>query len=169
LNRTVSIRKCKEYEGEAVRKVVKTLFGDLGGESKFFKKGQRVLLKPNFLVADPKQKGIITHPLVTRAVAEIALEEGCKVKIGDSPGLGSVKNILEKSGFKGFFDDIPVELLDFRNSVEIKNEPERRFRRFDVEREVLEADFIVNIPKVKSHGQMMMTLAVKNMFGCVVD
>jgi len=168
LNKSLSFRKCETYDSEKIKNAVIRLLDDLGGAESFFKRGEKILLKPNLLIADPKHKGIITHPFVTRAVAEIALESDCEVKIGDSPGLGSVKGVLEKSGFGEIFSDLPVTLVEFTKPVEIKNYEGRRFRKFVVDREVIEADAIINIAKVKSHGQMMMTLAVKNMFGCIV-
>jgi len=168
LSNIISLRKCENYDSETVRKKLKDLFKDLGGAELFFKKGKKVLLKPNFLKDDPKNKGIITHPEIIKAVAEIALDAGCKVMIGDSPGWGKVDWILEKSGFKDFFKGLPVELTEFSDPVEIKGREGGLFKRFYVSKQINEADIIINLPKLKTHGQMLVSLAVKNMFGAVV-
>ncbi len=163
----VSLRKCGAYTRNDVSDAVTSLIDDIGGKDYFFKKGQQVLLKPNLLKDDPKNKGIITHPEVTRAVAQLAVECGCKVKIGDSPGWGKVGQVYEKSGFKGFFKDLPVEIVNFDKPVEIKN-PNGIYKRFYVDKNLLDADVIVNLPKLKTHGQMLVTFALKNTFGAVV-
>ena len=167
MKKVISFRKCGNYEAKSVAEAIRFLLDDLGGAEKFFKRGSKVLLKPNFLISDPKMKGIITHPAVIRAVAEIALENGCNVSIGDSPGFGSVKSILAKSGFKNFFSDLPVKLIEFEESVELKNE-KGLFKRYKIAKDILDADIVVNLPKVKTHGQMLMSLAVKNMFGSII-
>ena len=58
-----------------------------------------------------------------------------------------------------------VELTD---PVPLSPAPDALFRRIEVSRLVLEADTIINLPKMKTHGQMLLTLGVKNLFGCIV-
>ena len=50
------------------------------------KAGAEVLLKPNIINAKPAEKCVCTHPTVVRAVAEVALEAGCRVTVADEPG-----------------------------------------------------------------------------------
>ena len=164
----VSFRKCGDYAPDRVKRALGDLMKDLGGAEEFFKTGSRILIKPNFLKDDPKMKGIITHPVLIRAVAELAVDGGCKVKIGDSPGYGSVTGVLNKSGFKDYFSDLPVEIVEFKNPVEIKSGGRGLFKKFHVDREIVDNDVVVNLPRVKTHGQMLVSLAVKNMFGAVV-
>lgn len=163
----VTFRQCRSYDRTEVEHAVEQIFGDLGGAKGFFSSADCVLLKPNFLKDDPRQKGVITHPEVIRAVAKVALDSGCRVKIGDSPGFGSIAWILKRSGFDNFFSDLPVEIVPFKNPVEVRN-PKGTFKKFVVDREILEADRIINMPKLKTHGQMLISMAVKNMFGAVI-
>ena len=164
----VSFRKCAGYDPGLVKNTLLQLLSDLGGAEKYFKKDLKVLIKPNFLSQDKSLKGIITHPVFTRAAAEIAIDCGSKVVIGDSAGIGSVMGILKGAGFGDYFKDLPVRIVDFNKPVETRNLQGRLYRKFLIDREVLDAEFILNLPKVKTHGQMLTSFAVKNMFGCVV-
>jgi Pyruvate/2-oxoacid:ferredoxin oxidoreductase delta subunit len=49
----------------------------------------------------------------------------------------------------------------------VLNPRERRFRRFDVLQPILEADIIINLPKLKTHGLTYITGATKNLFGLI--
>jgi uncharacterized protein (DUF362 family) len=41
------------------------------------------------------------------------------------------------------------------------------FQHLRLSKEAMDADVVINLPKVKSHMQLTMTLGVKNLFGCV--
>jgi uncharacterized Fe-S center protein len=59
-----------------------------------------------------------------------------------------------------------VPWIDFEdNAVEVMGKS--AFKRLEIAQAVLQADAIINLPKVKTHGQTYLTLAVKNMFGIV--
>ncbi len=42
------------------------------------------------------------------------------------------------------------------------------FKKIEIARDALEADVLINLPKLKTHSQMLLTLGVKNLFGCIV-
>jgi hypothetical protein len=60
-----------------------------------------------------------------------------------------------------------VELVEFDQPSEVKVPSDFRFKRVEVAGEALEADGIINLPKLKTHGQMTLSLGVKNLFDCV--
>jgi uncharacterized protein (DUF362 family)/Pyruvate/2-oxoacid:ferredoxin oxidoreductase delta subunit len=128
--------------------------------------GKKVMIKPNFLAPASPGAAVITHPLVVKAVAEYVIEQGSKPVISDSQAIGSFGRILQTGGFAKELKGLDVEFREFRKSVSVDvGEP---FGKIDLAQDALEADFIINLPKLKTHGQMFMTLGVKNMFGCVV-
>jgi uncharacterized protein (DUF362 family)/ferredoxin len=166
---SVSLFQCDSYEPTAVRRALAALLLPLGGIGAFVSKGDRVLLKPNFLSAREVDRHVCTHPELVLAVAEAALEAGAaEVAVGDSPGFGSSIGVARKLGLVAPLAERGGRIAPFNDPVVIVRPDSVRYRRFEVERAVLEADKIINLPKIKTHAQMFMTLAVKNTFGYVV-
>lgn len=128
--------------------------------------GSRVLIKPNFLSPARPEEALLTHPLIVRAAVEYVLAKGGKLLVADSPAIGSFDRILKEGGFAESLAGLPVQCQPFRNSEEVDIGPP--FGRIEVAEEALHADVIINLPKFKTHGQMLLTLGVKNLFGCVV-
>jgi len=165
----VSIVAERSYEPEAVYRAVRRAVDILGGMDRFVPLGARVLLKPNLLRGASPEKAVNTHPSVVRAAVRLVREAGGVPHIGDSPALQSFGAAAAGCGLKDLADEMGVPLLPLVDSIEVKNDrPGSVFRRVELAREAWEADVIINLPKVKTHQQMMLTLAVKNMFGCVV-
>lgn len=159
----VLIRK-SSYSYEILKPQIFDLLDRLGGLR--MAAGSRVLIKPNLLTNATPQQAILTHPSVVRAAVEYTLEHGARPLLADSPALGSFNKILRQSGIQEALADLDVECRPFQDSVKIDiGEP---FGFIDVAREAVESDFIINLPKFKTHGQMLLTLGVKNLFGCIV-
>ena len=72
-----------------------------------------------------------------------------------------------KAGILEVCQEAGVELIEFTENVAVDNPGGFLFRRLEIAKEVLEFDGIINLPKVKTHAQMFLTLGIKNMFGCV--
>ncbi len=138
---------------------------DLIGKD-IIKKQDRVLIKPNFLSPALPEEAILTHPLVIKAAVEYVLEKGGQPLVADSPGRGTFKKIFETGGYKEALKGMDVECRELSDSVETDiGEP---FGRIEIAKDAIEADVVINLPKLKSHSQMMITLGVKNLFGCIV-
>jgi len=163
----VSIIKCREYSNEAVYRSVRDLLFSLGGMARFVKKGERILLKPNLLTAKPIDAAVTTHPSVVRALALLVREAGGVPLIGDSPGFGSAKKVAEKCGVMDVAKDLDVPFLELKTPVTVENPQGLVFKRLEIAKEALDVDGIINIPKLKTHAQMFLTMGVKNIFGCV--
>lgn len=162
----VSLRRHAVYDDDAVRDAVAALLEPLGGMTAFVPAGSRVLLKPNLVFGRHADKAINPHPAVVRAVALLVFEAGAaSVAIGDSPGFGTARSAMAGCGLKAVADELGMEIVEFTPVEHVS--PDRFFTRLELAREALEADVVVNLPKMKTHGQMLMSLAVKNMFGTV--
>ena len=59
---TVAVTKATDYKEENVHKALMQTIDSLGGIKKFVNRGDKVLLKPNFLSAQPPEKAVTTHP-----------------------------------------------------------------------------------------------------------
>jgi uncharacterized protein (DUF362 family)/ferredoxin-like protein FixX len=128
--------------------------------------GMQVLIKPNLLVPAKPQQAVTTHPLVLRTVAEYVLAKGGRPLIADSPGMGSFERLLREGGYLEALEGLDVEVRPFRETLKVDiGEP---FGRIDIAREALASDVVINLPKLKTHSMMRLTLGVKNLFGCIV-
>jgi uncharacterized protein (DUF362 family)/NAD-dependent dihydropyrimidine dehydrogenase PreA subunit len=164
----VSIERCTDYHYPRVNQAVKNAVDALGGMNNFVKPGQKVLLKTNFLTALPPERAATTHPAVVKAVIELAQEAGGIVSIGDSPALSSALTVARKSGNLKVAREMGVPVINFEDPVEVPVSEGKIFRKIEVAQEAIDADVVINLPKLKTHDLLPLTLAVKNIFGCVV-
>ena len=164
----VAIASCRSYDRTEVEKAVAKCLHELGGIGNFISAGERVLVKPNLLAADPPEKGTDTHPEVVRAVLLEVLQIGANPIVGDSPGFGSLSRVAEKAGIAQVCRELGVPLAGFNEDVEVKTCPEGKvLKSFPLVKEITEVDAIINVSRVKTHGLTRLTGAVKNLFGCV--
>lgn len=163
----VSLQPLADYHPDAVRTALELLLAPLGGMSYYVKAGQKVLLKPNLLAGKAAEKAVTTHPEIVRAVIELAQAAGGIVSLGDSPGIGSPENVARKCGILEVVETTGVRFAPFEESVKIRSN-NGTFQELEVAQEILDADVIINLPKLKTHQMMGLTCAVKNMFGAVV-
>jgi uncharacterized protein (DUF362 family)/Pyruvate/2-oxoacid:ferredoxin oxidoreductase delta subunit len=152
------------YESDALRPLIFGMMEAMGGNE--IRKGSRVLIKPNLLSPALPRHAILTHPAIIRAAVEYCLDRGARPLVADSPAMGTFDLILRMSGIRDALRGLDCECRPFQNSVRVDiGEP---FGAIDIAEDAVWADFIVNLPKFKTHSQMLVTLAVKNLFGCVV-
>jgi uncharacterized protein (DUF362 family)/Pyruvate/2-oxoacid:ferredoxin oxidoreductase delta subunit len=160
---TVHIRQAT-YNYEVLRPIVFEMLGSAEGPT--IQSGTRVLIKPNFLAPAAPDKAVTTHPLIVKAAAEFALEKGARVQISDSPAMGSFSKLLKKGGYEEMLKNLDVTATPFEKTIAVDvGEP---FGRIDIAKDAMEADVVINLAKLKTHTQMMLTLGVKNIFGCIV-
>ncbi len=166
----VSIQHCNNYEYDSVKVAVTQCIDLLGGAQTFFHSGQTVLIKPNLLRKEESKNCVTTHPMVVRVVCEIIAECGASAIIADSPGGVFSKSLLESQYQQTGFADAAAQSgahLNFNTSarnVAINGEVVANAQFLEA---VLDADVVVNLPKLKTHGFTAMSAAVKNLFGCV--
>ncbi len=164
---SVSIVKCQNYDENKVLSGLRRSIDLIGGIQTFVKKGHHVLLKPNLLYGKSPEKAVTTHPAIVKGVIEIVREAGGVPFIGDSPSIGSLMKAAEKAGIKAVADEMKCPLVEFNRPVLPPNGKGKIFKQLEIDQTVLEADVIINLPKWKTHVQMLLTLGVKNLFGCI--
>lgn len=164
---SVSIVKCPNYDENKVLSGLRRSIDLIGGIQTFVKKGHHVLLKPNLLYGKSPEKAVTTHPAIVKGVIEIVREAGGVPFIGDSPSIGSLMKAAEKAGIKAVADGMKCPLVEFNRPVFPPNGKGKIFKQLEIDQTVLEADVIINLPKWKTHVQMLLTLGVKNLFGCI--
>ena len=133
-------------------------------------RGKRVLLKPNAGRIAAPGAGITTDPRVVAAAIDAFDEAGADVSVGESPITGvKALDALEATGISAVAAErgCPVIDLDKRPAVEIDAPEGTAMQKFEICADVLEHDLIVSIPVMKVHMHTGVTLAVKNMKGCL--
>ncbi len=163
----VSITRCGSYGEGTVIKAIRDNIDALGGIRAFVKKDENILIKPNLLSGKPPEAAVTTHPEIVRAIISLVKEAGARPYVGDSPGLGTARKAAERCGVLEVCKETGTELVELKELTIAENPEGHTFKRLEVAKEALGFDGIINLPKLKTHAQMRLTLGVKNMFGCV--
>jgi uncharacterized protein (DUF362 family) len=158
----VGILQIKNYERQQIKKAINELCIATGLQ---VNPGSKVLLKPNLVSGRGKEHLACTHPMFIRAVAEWFVDCGVVVSIGDSPAFGSALEVMQATGITEALKGLPVKLVNFDRSQKLKL---AGGVTVNIASQALECDMLVNLPKVKAHSQLYVTLGVKNYFGTVV-
>jgi uncharacterized protein (DUF362 family)/Pyruvate/2-oxoacid:ferredoxin oxidoreductase delta subunit len=128
--------------------------------------GRRVLIKPNLLTDRTPEQAVTTHPELVRCVIRRLKAAGAHVSVGDSPAsTANLRNVWRASGLEAVCAEEGVPLLSLEQAG-VRTFDLNGFS-FSMALPVLEADLIVNLPKVKSHTLTLLTAAVKNIYGAV--
>lgn len=162
---------CPDYT--QVQQQTDALIHLAGGLANFIQPGENIVLKPNLLMAASPEKHATTHPTVVSAVATRVRQFGARPVLAESPGSGYPHN---KHTFARTYDKCgmseAVHIAGIEANVDegwqVISYPEGHFiKRFEVINPVLKADGVINLCKLKTHGFMSMTGAVKNCFGVI--
>ncbi len=162
---SVSLIRADSYELAALQQHLVALLAPMGGIERFVKPGDRVLLKPNLLTGSRPTKECTTRPEIVYCVAKMVQAAGGEPFLGDSPAFGTARGVAEANGLLAWAEraNLPiVEMHGKRYPIEGDD-----FDNLLLSKEAMEADVVINLPKVKSHVQLTITLGVKNLFGCV--
>jgi uncharacterized protein (DUF362 family) len=162
----VALIRCEDYDVGRVAQAVHRQFELFGGLERFVKRGDKVLLKPNFIAPRSHRRSAAqTHPAIILEVARMLKDFGANPFVADSPAWTNtaicaraleLTEPLRKLG-------VPIRQLNRPRQCRLgSGKP-----RVGISSVALDADAIINLPKFKAHQQLVATFAVKNMFGCV--
>jgi uncharacterized protein (DUF362 family)/NAD-dependent dihydropyrimidine dehydrogenase PreA subunit len=166
----VYLGSCDTYEVDRLEQLLWQGLEKLGGEP-VVQPGQRVFLKVNLLMKRRPEEAVTTHPAVAEAAARVVKALGGIPVIGDSPGGPMTEQSLRASyrisGMEEAARRSGAELnLDL--SVREVSCPDgvvsHSFRCLDA---VCRADAVWSLCKLKTHGMLTFTGAVKNLYGVI--
>lgn len=167
----VLIQQCDTYNEEIILKKVSEIFTEHGGIEKYARPGITVAIKPNIVSKKKPEEAATTHPSLVYAVAKLCIEQGARVVIAESPGGMYEKALLKGqyrvSGIEEAATKSGAELNFDLSETEVNNPEAKNLKKIKVLTPLAEADVIINIAKLKTHGMMVYTGAVKNMFGAI--
>jgi uncharacterized protein (DUF362 family)/Pyruvate/2-oxoacid:ferredoxin oxidoreductase delta subunit len=168
-NYDVAVVRCKTYDVEAVKPALEEAVNAVNGLD-FVKLGMKIIIKPNLVSFKKPDAAATTHPALLEALVEMLLARGADVTIGDSPGgphslpllnrvyAATGMDRVEKLGAK-LNRNMNEKTVDFPEGKVLKN--------FTYTEYLDEADAIIDFCKLKSHGMLGMSAAVKNLFGTI--
>ncbi len=163
----VALVRCGTYDPDAVYQAVRRGLDLIGGPDGLVRPGERIVLKPNVLYGASPDKAVTTHPSVFRAVGRLLQERGAQVTYGDSPSVGPAAGHMRRCGLAQAAEEAGIALADFDSGRAVSHRDGLLIKSFVVANGVLDADGLVNLPKLKAHPLTRLTGAVKNLFGCV--
>ena len=162
---TVNIIKCGNYESENVKKAVYEALNGIDAIRLKITKGSRVLVKTNLVMRKSPEDAVTTHPMVVEAIVRYLQELGCKVIIGDSPGgpyaEWNLKAVYKAAGMFEVAERTGCELNFNTEVLEISNPDAKRLKSMQIIKIAREVDFVVSAAKLKTHGMMTYTGAVR--------
>ena len=162
----VALAPCPDYSEENCRAAIRAVV-EHAPALQAVKPGARVLIKANLVTRMSPDKAATTHPALIAALVEFLREKGAEAVVGDSPGGPFARAYLDAvyagTGMKNtgaaVNGDFSVKHASFPEAAVLKD--------FDYTGWLDGGDLIVNFCKLKSHGMMGLSCAVKNMFGAI--
>ena len=167
----VALLRCRSYGRPEIESRIEEAFGLLGGAEAVVGKGERVFVKVNGLLPAAPEKSVTTHPEVVRAVVLQLRKVTSDIVIGDSPGglynHAMLKRLYDRSGFAAVADETGAA-LNFDTSVkEVRVPGGGMLKSVTLCGAMVDCDRLVSVSKFKTHLQMNITCAIKNVFGAV--
>ncbi|HPM78643.1 MAG TPA: DUF362 domain-containing protein [bacterium] len=170
----VALRPCQDYETSRVYAAVAEAVNAVC-DLPVLVGGKAVLIKLNLLNALPPERAVCTHPEVTRALVRLCREAGAReIAVGDQPGMNLSDNpeeAFEVSGNAAVCREEGARMAPFSRAGyrEVTLDKPLKLNHLLAANEVLDAEVIINAPKLKSHVQALYTGAIKNWFGVVAS
>lgn len=169
----VVIKECTNYDLTLMKRQINDGMKLLGGFRKFISPGMKVLLKVNLIGPKTPDTAAVTHCEFVRAVTQLLKENGCTVWIGDSSG-GAIGGIAPTarsmivSGLEQVAKEEGAIIKNFDKEGVVEIKPSSGIvDRMHLAKPMFDADFVINLPKLKTHSAGIYTGAVKNLFGCI--
>ena len=145
----------------------------IGGISRFVKKGQRVVLKPNMSFARTPDFSATTHPLVVATVAQACVEAGAQQVLVLDHTLQRAELCLERTGIQDACKSISgvhvLALQERKFFREVKIPQGKVLERAEVMKEIVDGQVLINIPVAKSHSATGVSLGLKGLMGMIWD
>jgi uncharacterized protein (DUF362 family) len=158
--------------GEDPAAIVKAALASLGGMERFVKKGQDVIIKPNICVDyHPPEYAATTNPVVVATLVALCLGAGAKrVRVMDSPFAGiSPNSAYSATGIETAVKAAggEMEVISPIKFAKFDIPQGKSITAWDIYRDVLDTDVLIDVPIAKQHSLARLTLGSKNLLGVV--
>ncbi len=145
----------------------------VGGMARFVHSGADVIVKPNMCTASRGYRyAATTNPIVVGTLVRLALEAGAKrVRVMDSPFSGTPDAAYVDSGIAAAVKKAGGD-MEIMSPLKYANTPiphGRDIKSWQIYRDIMKADVVIDVPVAKQHGAAGLTLGMKNLMGVVLD
>lgn len=164
----VSLVRLKDYEKDDVYRALKKSLDLLGGLESIIKPHSKVFVKINHLSPpSPPERAIVTHPAFTREVLRLLKELNVKITVGDDIQ-SKEKDGFMISGYRKICKELDIPLVNLKE-IGFQEVPcqGQILKKLYIAPPLLESDYILNLPKLKTHSFTVFTGAIKNMYGII--
>lgn len=165
----VSVARCASYEEAEVMAAMKAVLEPIGGLG-WVRSGMKIAIKANLVTFMKPESAATTHPSVLIALVKLLKERGAEVVVGDSPGglynAAFVNRVYAATGMK-LVEQAGAQLNRHFGEAHASFSEAKVAKEFTYTAWLDEADAIIDFCKLKSHGMMSMSAAVKNLFGTI--
>lgn len=163
----VSVLKCLEYDLNDLIINIKASLNNIIDCDKVFTSGKTVFLKVNAVSPQNGNLGYTTNPLFLKALIKVLKAYPVTIIVGDNPPYRDLKQVLTGNGMLKIIEEEGVVLADNTKTKVINNPTPIVYPFFEVSSEMVEADILINLPKLKTHSFTYYSGAVKNLFGLI--
>lgn len=168
MNSKVILLECSSYDDELVYEKLSKGLDLLGGIENLISPEEKVLLKLNLVRGAMPMEAVTTHPAIVAALCRILNEKGyADIKAGDSCGFGNAKAVMHGLELDPVFEKYGVKTCSFDEAAHVDFPEGVHAKKFTLAKDVLDADALISLPKMKTHALEYITGAVKNQYGCV--
>lgn len=165
----VSIVRCASYDADECRAALEAAIAAVGGLD-WVRDGMKIAVKVNLVSAMRPEEAATVHPVLLTELVKLLHSRGASVVLGDSPGglytAAHLNHVYDVTGLRACEAAGAQRNQNFARAHG-ENPAARQARHFQYTAWLDDADAIIDFCKLKTHGQMGMTCAVKNFFGTI--
>ena len=159
---------------EDVKTAVYKALDLIDAQNLFMKPNLKILIKPNLIIPKKPERGVTTHPAVVGSIIQwIKQFNPYKIIIADSSGThtrGLTEKAFAVSGIKKVCEKYNVEWVSFEKTLRKTYKVKNPLVLKSISASILleDVNLIINVPKIKTHSQCLLTCSIKNMFGTII-
>ncbi|TXT54736.1 MAG: hypothetical protein BAJALOKI2v1_730008 [Promethearchaeota archaeon] len=164
----------QRIEKKEIKSAVFNALEIIKAERLFTNENMTILIKPNILMGKDPERAVTTHPEVLRSTIQWIKQFNPKrIIVAESSGtktIGATEKAFEGSQIKLVCEEEEVEWTPFEKTKRkiYKVKDPLVLEEITTSNLLAEADLIINIPKIKTHSQCLLTCSIKNMFGTLL-
>ena len=168
--KVVSFKFSKRPDENEMRQALESIFNELQIKEESVK-NKTIIIKPNVVVAAEPESGAVTDPVLCKVIADLLVESGAEPIIAESSAVGvDTEKAFEKAGYLKL-RELGYKVIDLKKdeTVRVRIPNGKELKEIDLPKTVIEADFVISVPKMKTHDQALVTLSMKNLKGLIPD
>ncbi len=172
MKKKVAIQRTEGADVKLLRPAVQQVLDLLDSPLKDVGPGSKVVIKPN-ITADSIswRQGIVTNPHLVRAIIEIVAERNPReILIAEAIAVGlDVKKAYSYLGYDKIAKDTGARLVDLYDEVfvDVPVTGSNLHSTLQIAKTIIEADFLINVPVMKTHVAVGISVGMKNLMGTI--